>query len=162
AIRRGCISTWPVQQWDRQPRRSARAGPPASASGCSTVLWPTITRAELDVVFYHLTETTLEEALPPLVEKSLERGWRVAIQTGSEERRDALDARLWTYADDSFIPHGTDREPHAAEQPVVLTTGTANINNAVIRFLVDGAEPGPLDEYQRAGFLFDGHDMSQV
>jgi len=116
----------------------------------------------VDVVFYHLTETTLEEALPSLVEKSLERGWRVAIQTGSEERRDALDARLWTYADDSFIPHGTDREPHAAEQPVVLTTGTANINNAVIRFLVDGAEPGPLDEYQRAGFLFDGHDMSQV
>ena len=116
----------------------------------------------MDVVFYHLTETTLEEALPSLVEKSLERGWRVAIQTGSEERRDALDARLWTYADDSFIPHGTDREPHAAEQPVVLTTGTANINNAVIRFLVDGAEPGPLDEYQRAGFLFDGHDMSQV
>jgi DNA polymerase-3 subunit chi len=116
----------------------------------------------LDVVFYHLTETTLEEALPPLVEKSLERGWRVAIQTGSEERRDALDARLWTYSDDSFIPHGTDRDAHAAEQPVLLTTATENINNAVIRFLVDGAEPGELTGYERAGFLFDGHDMTQV
>src|SRR5690606_29091776 len=119
-------------------------------------------RAELEVVFYHLTETTLEEALPPLVEKSLERGWRVAIQTGSEERRDALDARLWTYAEDSFIPHGMDSEPNAKDQPVLLMTGTANINNATIRFLVDGAEPGPLDGYERAGFLFDGHDMPQV
>lgn len=116
----------------------------------------------MDAVFYHLTETTLEEALPSLVEKSLERGWRVAIQTGSQERRDALDARLWTYADDSFIPHGTDREPHASQQPVILTTGSENINNAAIRFLVDGAQPGPLDGYERAGFLFDGHDMSQV
>src|SRR5690606_10215131 len=152
----------PARRWGRLPRKSARVGPRASASACSIAWSPTTTRDRMDVVFYHLTETTLEEALPSLVEKSLERGWRVAIQTGSEERRDALDARLWTYADDSFIPHGTDREPHAAEQPVVLTTGTANINNAVIRFLVDGAEPGPLDEYQRAGFLFDGHDMSQV
>jgi len=116
----------------------------------------------VDVLFYHLTETTLEEALPPLVEKSLERGWRVAIQTGSEERRDALDARLWTYADDSFIPHGTDREPHAPEQPVLITTSSDNINGAVIRFLVDGAEPGPLDGYQRAALLFDGHDMTQL
>jgi len=116
----------------------------------------------VDVLFYHLTETTLEDALPLLVEKSLERGWRVAIQTGSEEGRDALDARLWTYADDSFIPHGTDREPNASEQPVLLTTSSDNINNAVIRFLVDGAEPGPLEGYQRAALLFDGHDMMQL
>lgn len=116
----------------------------------------------MDVLFYHLTETTLEEALPSLVEKSLERGWRVAIQFGTEERRDALDTTLWTYKDNSFIPHGRDSEPNAELQPVLLTTSSANLNNAVIRFLVDGAEPGPLDGYQRVGFLFDGHDMAQV
>lgn len=116
----------------------------------------------MDVLFYHLTESTLEEALPPLVEKSIERGWAVAIQTASEERRDALDARLWTFRDDSFLPHGTDREPSAAEQPVLLTTGAGNLNNATIRFLVDGAEPGPLDGYARAVFLFDGHDTAQL
>lgn len=116
----------------------------------------------MDVLFYHLTETTLEEALPPLVEKCLERGWRVAIQTGSEERRDALDSRLWTYSEESFVPHGTDREPHAARQLVLITTGAENLNNADVRFFVDGVEPGSLDGYQRAGFLFDGHDMAQV
>lgn len=116
----------------------------------------------MEVLFYHLTESTLEEALPPLVEKSLERGWRVGIQTVSEERRDALDACLWTFRDDSFVPHGTDREPHSAEQPVILTTAPANPNGAVIRFLVEGAEPGTLAGYQRAVFLFDGHDAVQL
>jgi DNA polymerase-3 subunit chi len=99
----------------------------------------------LEVLFYHLTESTLEEALPPLVEKSLERGWRVGIQTASEERRDALDACLWTFRDDSFVPHGIDREPNAAEQPVILTTISAICNGATIRFLVEGAEPDALD-----------------
>lgn len=116
----------------------------------------------MDVLFYHLTESTLEEALPPLVEKSLERGWRVGIQTGSEERRDVLDGRLWTFRDEAFLPHGTDREPHAAEQPVLLTTTEANPNGAVIRFLVDGAAPGALKGYERAVFLFDGHDTAQL
>ena len=116
----------------------------------------------MDVLFYHLTESTLEEALPPLVEKSLERGWRVGIQTGSEERRDVLDGRLWTFRDEAFLPHGTDREPHAAEQPVLLTTTEANPNGAVIRFLVDGAAPGALEGFERAVFLFDGHDTAQL
>jgi DNA polymerase-3 subunit chi len=115
-----------------------------------------------EVLFYHLTESTLEQALPPLLEKSVARGWRAVVQTGGEERRDALDAHLWTFRDDSFLAHGTDREPHAAEQPIVLTTGTANPNSAEIRFVVDGAEPPEIGGYQRAVFMFDGHDQVQL
>ena len=116
----------------------------------------------MEVLFYHLTESTLEEALPPLIEKSLDRGWRVVVQTASEERRDALDARLWTYRDDSFLAHGSDREAYPEEQPVLLTTGTGGANGAKIRFLVDGAEPGDMEGYDRAVFMFDGHDAAQL
>jgi len=115
-----------------------------------------------DILFYHLTESTLEDALPPLVEKSTQRGWRVVIQSGTEERRDALDAHLWTFRDDSFLAHATDREAHPTEQPILLTTGKANDNGAAIRFLVDGAEPPDLAGYQRAVFMFDGHDAGQL
>lgn len=116
-----------------------------------------------EVWFYHLTETTLDGALPGLLERSLERGWRVVVQSGSEERRDALDALLWTWRDDSFLAHGTDREPHAAEQPVLLTTGDGNANGARIRFLVDGASAPPdIAGYERIVFMFDGHDPAQV
>jgi DNA polymerase-3 subunit chi len=115
-----------------------------------------------EVLFYHMTESTLEDALPGLLERSVGRGWRAVVQTGSEERRDALDQHLWTFRDDSFLAHGTDREPLAAEQPVLLTTGDGNPNKADIRFLVDGAVPPELAGYERAVFLFDGHDDGQV
>lgn len=115
-----------------------------------------------EIFFYHLTESRLEDALPMLLERSLSRGWKVVVQTGSEERRDALDNHLWTYADDSFLPHATDREPMAEEQPVVLTTGGDNPNGASVRFLVDGAAPPLLDGYERAVILFDGHDEEQL
>ncbi|EKF42894.1 DNA polymerase III subunit chi [Nitratireductor indicus] len=116
----------------------------------------------MDVLFYHLTESTLEEALPPLVEKSLERGWKVAIQTGSRERCDALDQLLWTWRDESFLAHGTDREEHADLQPVLLCDNASNGNGAQIRFLVDNAVPDALSGYERAVFLFDGHDVEQL
>jgi DNA polymerase-3 subunit chi len=115
-----------------------------------------------EVLFYHLTESTLEEALPGLLEKSVQRGWRAVVQTGTEERRDALDAHLWTFRDDSFLAHGTDREPHAAEQPVLLTTEAENGNGAEIRFIVDGATPPDVAAYERAVFMFDGHDAAQL
>ncbi|TKT81363.1 DNA polymerase III subunit chi [Aquamicrobium sp. LC103] len=115
-----------------------------------------------EVLFYHLTESTLEDALPPLVEKSLGRGWSVVVQTGSEERRDALDQHLWTYRDDSFLAHGTDHDRHAEHQPVLLTTGAGNGNSARIRFMVDGAEPPDISAYERAVFMFDGHDAHQL
>jgi DNA polymerase-3 subunit chi len=115
-----------------------------------------------EVLFYHLTESTLEDALPGLLERSVERGWRAVVQSGTEERRDALDAHLWTFREDSFLAHGRDGEPFAADQPVLLTTGDGNANSADIRFLVDGAVPPDLSSYKRAVFLFDGHDQSQV
>lgn len=115
-----------------------------------------------EALFYHLTEATLEEALPPLLEKSLERGWRAIVQVGSEERRDALDLHLWTYREDSFLAHGLEHEPHAQHQPVLLTCGVTNPNGANIRFLVDGAGPPDLSSYARAVFMFDGHDDAQL
>lgn len=112
-----------------------------------------------EVLFYHLQDMTLENVLPPLLEKSLERGWRVVVQAGSEERADALDSHLWTYREDSFLPHGTWREPDAADQPVVLTVNDSNPNNASIRFLIDGAQvPADCASYDRVILVFDGND----
>ena len=45
-----------------------------------------------EVLFYHLQNMTVENVLPPLLEKSLERGWRVIVQSTSQERAEALDA----------------------------------------------------------------------
>ena len=90
-------------------------------------------RAVTEILFYHMQRQPLEKVLPNLVERSLERGWQAAIQAASEERLQALDDHLWTYSDESFLPHGTDREPDAGSQPVVLTLRDVNPNAASIR-----------------------------
>jgi DNA polymerase-3 subunit chi len=112
-----------------------------------------------EVLFYHLQDTTLEKVLPPLLEKSLERGWRVAVQTGSEERAEALDAHLWTYREDSFLPHGTWRDSDAMNHPVVLVMDDGNPNNANVRFIVDSAGlPKDCAAYERVVMVFNGDD----
>lgn len=115
-----------------------------------------------EILFYHLTESTLENALPGLVERSLERKWKVVIQTGSEERRDSLDNHLWTWSDASFLAHGTDMEANPEEQPIILTTSDSNPNGATVRFLVDGAVPQDAASYERLILMFDGHDQQQL
>ncbi len=112
-----------------------------------------------EVLFYHLQRQPLEAVLPTLLERSLERGWRVVVQASTEERLSALDDHLWTYTDDSFLAHGTDREPDAADQPVVLTLAETNPNAASIRFLVESAAlPPDTGSYQRMVVIFDGND----
>lgn len=115
-----------------------------------------------EVLFYHLSESTLETVLPPLLERSLQRGWRAVVQFGSSERRDVFNALLWTFREDSFIGHGTDEEKHAELQPVFLTASDCNPNGAAIRFLVDGAVAPPLHGYERAVVIFDGLDADQL
>ena len=119
--------------------------------------------AMTELLFYHLQGQKPESVLPTLLEKSLERGWRVVVQGASEERIEALDAHLWTYRDDAFLPHGTWREQDAAQQPILLTLTESNPNAANVRFLIDGAPVPPDPEaYERIVLLFDGGDAEAV
>lgn len=111
-----------------------------------------------EVLFYHLEGRPLDAVLPPLIEKCLERGWRVVIEAGSRERVDALDALLWTFRDDAFVPHGLAADPNAAEQPVVIAGESVNPNAANVRFAVDGAPLGPAAAFMRTVLIFDGAD----
>ena len=116
-----------------------------------------------EILFYHLKGQTPEQVLPALLQKSLERGWRVVVQASSDERVEALDAHLWTWRDDAFLPHGTWRDTEAAEQPIVLTVNEENPNRATVRFLVDGANmSADAAGYDRIVLLFDGDDPDAV
>ena len=120
-----------------------------------------------EILFYHLKGQTPEQVLPALLQKSLERGWRVVVQASSDERIEALDAHLWTWRDDAFLPHGTWRDAEVAEQPIVLTVNADNPNGATVRFLVDGADLGDnlaeqVKSYERIVMLFDGDDPDAV
>lgn len=114
-----------------------------------------------EISFYHLQRIALDKALPQLLEKCLERGWRVAVQAEDAERLTALDEALWTYSDASFLPHGLLADG-GADQPIVLLSGPANPNGAAVRVLVDGAPADDLSVYERALVMFDGNDADAV
>jgi DNA polymerase III subunit chi len=116
-----------------------------------------------EVLFYHLQHKPLAAVLPNLVAKSIDCGWRAVVQAVTEERLAALDDLLWTYSEESFLPHGTDREPQPESQPVLLTISTTNPNAAEVRFLVEGADlPEQIAGYERVVVLFDGDDAEAV
>ena len=115
-----------------------------------------------EVLFYHLERRPLEAVLPGLLQRSLERGWRVVVKVGSEERLEALNAHLWSFDDASFLPHGSAADGHAEAQPIWLTTGDDNPGGATVRFLVDGADAPALEGYERTVFLFDAGEEEAV
>lgn len=98
-----------------------------------------------EVLFYHLTNGPLEASLPAMLERSLQRGWRVIVRCGSQAGVAMLDGMLWTYRDDSFLPHGTSAAPHPDRQPIYLTLGDENPNQASVLMLVDGARATPAE-----------------
>ncbi len=112
-----------------------------------------------EILFYHLQGMSLESVLPPLLEKSIERGWRVVVQSTSPERTEALDAHLWTYSDDLFLPHATWRAGDAPDQPIILSIEDGNPNRANVRFLIDNAAlPADCENYERIVLVFNGDD----
>ncbi|MCM5558357.1 DNA polymerase III subunit chi [Pleomorphomonas sp. JP5] len=112
-----------------------------------------------EALFYHLDGQPLERVLPVLLQKSVERGWRVVVEAGTPERLAALDSHLWTFDDAAFLPHGTAADGHATLQPVYLAAGPEVPNDATVRFLVDRAPlPDDTERYERLVLIFDGTD----
>ncbi|MBP7002843.1 DNA polymerase III subunit chi [Amaricoccus sp.] len=117
-----------------------------------------------EVLFYRLSESPVEAALPGLLGRSLERGWRVLLRIGADAGLAFLDERLWTFRDDTFLPHGVAGGRHDASQPVLLTRGSDNANAANVLMLVMGARAG-VDEmarYDRACLFFEAGDAAAV
>lgn len=115
-----------------------------------------------EILFYHLQGQRLEAALPLLLEKALEKGWNAVIRSGSAERLAVLDETLWSYREDSFLPHGREEEGDAEHQPILLTTGDCLANNPDILFLVDRAPLPAHYPFERVVLMFDGDDPEAV
>lgn len=115
-----------------------------------------------EVRFYHMVQKRIEKALPEIVAKALERGYRVIIKSSSQERVEALDSVLWSYDPASFLPHGFARDGFEDQQPVFLTTADDNPNNAKVLMLTDGATSDMVGTFDLCCELFDGNDETAV
>ncbi len=112
--------------------------------------------------FYHLEKSTLEAAIAPLLEKCIAANMRVLIRGENQETLKRLDAHLWTYRDDSWLPHGIEGEIDAAHQPILLTNQSTNANGANALFIIENAPLGDISGIERGFYMIDGNDHNLV
>lgn len=116
----------------------------------------------VQIQFYHLTTTPLERALPKLVEKAFGANFRILIACADDVQAERLSELLWTYDQDSFLPHGTKADGHEALQPILLTTSAQATNEARLLMVVGGMLAENAGEYERVADMFDGQDEAAV
>jgi DNA polymerase III subunit chi len=113
-----------------------------------------------EIGFYHLTRSTLAQALPQLLARTLAAGQRALVLGSNVAGLDALSTALW--AQPGWLPHGLASDGDPDLQPIWLTTEAEPLNGARYLFLVDGAETDRLKDYDRAFDLFDGNNPESV
>jgi DNA polymerase-3 subunit chi len=112
--------------------------------------------------FYHLERIRVEDALPELLGKLLARGGRAVVTSGEAGRLSSLDQHLWTFREDSFLPHGLAGGEHDGDQPVLLSPEPANRNQATMLFCLDGCDPGDVSAWERVVVMFEASDETAI
>jgi DNA polymerase-3 subunit chi len=115
-----------------------------------------------EIRFYHLLHKSLEAALPEILVKAVSGGRRVVVKTPDETMTERLNDHLWTWNDQSFLPHGTKKDGFAADQPIWLTDKDENPNGAQILILTGGAEAADYHAYDLCCTMLDGHDEEMI
>lgn len=106
------------------------------------------------VDFYLLGRTPLERVLPAIGERLLAEGQRLLVVT-APERIAALDAMLWSYRRDAFLPHGIAGAARAEQQPVLVSAEVEPVNGAANVALADGVWRDAALAFERTFYFFD-------
>lgn len=115
-----------------------------------------------EVRFYHLTKSSAKQALPQLLEKTLERDKRGLVKLPDDDAVEQWNEFLWDYTEGGFLPHGSTKDPEPETQPIFLTQADENPARAEYLFLVEGADRQDLESFDMTAILFDGSDEAAV
>ena len=112
----------------------------------------------MDVAFYQLLKTPLERALPKLIEKVYQSGFRALVVCESPEKMEILNTALWTFSTGAFLPHGNQGEPH--RHPIWMSLTSDNVNEAAVIVITNGAKVtnDPERPFEKCLDIFDGND----
>lgn len=113
--------------------------------------------------FYHLEQSSLEQILPDILQKTYAKGWRALVKIGpllgeGQAQMKRWDEALWTFKSDSFLPHGRDDEPRSDENPIVLSFDCQSAGTANVVILIGGAQLEKLENAERCITILNGAD----
>jgi len=121
-----------------------------------------VSGAQGEVWFYQLERSTLDQVLPELLDRTLQRGWRARVRVADADQRREIDEQLWTWREDSFLAHGMADDDHAGRQPILLTADSENLNRSQALFIVDQSDMNLNEEFERCFIIFDGRDEAAL
>jgi DNA polymerase-3 subunit chi len=113
------------------------------------------------VDFYHLASSPIERVLPQICDKVLGLGERLLVVAEPHLLRQ-LDAQLWSYAPDAFLPHGLSDGPTPEAQPVLLSSTPDPQNGATNLALPDGQWREEGLGFARTFYFFDAANIDQA
>ena len=141
-----------------------RAAARPAGGGILRALRPTRGRRPMtELLFYHLQHQPLEKVLPALLEKSLERGWRVAVQArrrSGSRRSMRICGPIATTASCRMAPGAMpERRSSRSCSPSTTTIRTAP---TCASCSTARAVPADAEGYERIVLMFDGEDPDAV
>lgn len=110
------------------------------------------------VDFYHLTHSPIERVLPRICERLLDGGERLLV-VAAADLLEQLDEQLWSYAPESFLPHGRSDGAEPEKQPILLSDRIEAPNGAGNVALADGIWREEALLFQRAFYFFDSGQL---
>ena len=109
----------------------------------------------MQVDFYQLGSTPLEQVIASIAQKLLGEGKRLLIVAEDQGLLGRLDRMLWDEGPTSFLPHGISGGSEDARQPILLGTQTDAPNVARNILIADGQWREAALTFERAFYLFD-------
>ena len=109
----------------------------------------------MQVDFYQLGQTPLEQVVASLAEKLLAQDARLLIVAGDETVLARLDRMLWDQGPTGFLPHALAGGTDDARQPILLSTSPDAPNLARNMLIADGEWRDAALTYDRSFYLFD-------
>ena len=116
----------------------------------------------MQVDFYQLGRTPLEQIVATLAQKLLAEEKRLLIVAEDEGLLARLDRMLWDEGPASFIPHGPAGSSDDSRQPVLLSSDTDAPNLARNIVIADGQWRDVALGFDRAFYLFDAASLDSA
>ena len=115
-----------------------------------------------EIRFYHLQRQSEAQVLPLLLGKAYEGGRKIVVKLADERSVKQMNEHLWTYAPNSFLPHGSKADGSAEDQPVWLTDADENPNGADVLILGNGVEAENQGDFDLCCEMLDGNNPEAV
>jgi DNA polymerase-3 subunit chi len=112
--------------------------------------------------FYHLSKSTLEEALPKIMEKLLAAEGRAVLLFQNKEILKRIDEVLWSVGGTRFIPHCREDENDKDQNPVYLTTTEENPNNSNFLVLIAAVQTEYFNKFEKNIIIFSNYDDNEL